>query len=96
MNPIYRHSFVNAFLVTGAIYHTTGNIEGANKIFSIPVLSFRLMMFIPGNCTKIIRHNPAGLFMIVIKNLSGVGEVQPRRMIRNLTYQMTPHIFDLM
>lgn len=33
MNPIYRHSFVNAFLVTGAIYHTTGDIEGANKNF---------------------------------------------------------------
>lgn len=28
MNPIYRHSFVNAFLANGAISHITGNING--------------------------------------------------------------------
>lgn len=28
MNPIYRHSFVNAFLANGAISKTTGNING--------------------------------------------------------------------
>lgn len=43
MNPIYRHSFVNAFLVTGAIYHTTGNIEGANRNF------FYTRTFVPVN-----------------------------------------------
>ena len=30
MNPIYRHSFVNAFLANGAINSSTGNIEGNN------------------------------------------------------------------
>lgn len=30
MNPIYRHSFVNAFLANGAISHITGNINGNN------------------------------------------------------------------
>ena len=30
MNPIYRHSFVNAFLASGAINSSTGNIEGNN------------------------------------------------------------------
>lgn len=33
MNPIYRHSFVNAFLANGAISHTTGNINGNNTNF---------------------------------------------------------------
>lgn len=31
MNPIYRHSFVNAFLANGRISSTTGNINGYNK-----------------------------------------------------------------
>ena len=30
MNPIYRHSFVNAFLANGAISNITGNINGNN------------------------------------------------------------------
>lgn len=30
MNPIYKHSFVNAFLASGAINSSTGNIEGNN------------------------------------------------------------------
>lgn len=33
MNPIYRHSFVNAFLANGKISNTTGNINGNNTIF---------------------------------------------------------------
>ena len=33
MNPIYRHSFVNAFLANGKIINTTGNINGNNTIF---------------------------------------------------------------
>lgn len=33
MNPIYRHSFVNAFLANGKIITTTGNINGNNTIF---------------------------------------------------------------
>lgn len=33
MNPIYRHSFVNAFLANGAISHITGNINGNNTNF---------------------------------------------------------------
>lgn len=33
MNPIYRHSFVNAFLANGKIINTTGNISGNNTIF---------------------------------------------------------------
>lgn len=33
MNPIYRHSFVNAFLANGAIIHTTGNINGNSTKF---------------------------------------------------------------
>ena len=33
MNPIYRHSFVNAFLAGGAISNTTGNINGNNTNF---------------------------------------------------------------
>lgn len=33
MNPIYRHSFVNAFLANGAISHTTGNIDGNSTKF---------------------------------------------------------------
>ena len=33
MNPIYRHSFVNAFLANGAISNTTGNINGNNTNF---------------------------------------------------------------
>lgn len=33
MNPIYRHSFVNAFLTNGAISHTTGNINGNSTKF---------------------------------------------------------------
>lgn len=33
MNPIYRHSFVNAFLANGQIIITTGNINGNNTIF---------------------------------------------------------------
>lgn len=33
MNPIYRHSFVNAFLANGAISSTTGNINGNNTNF---------------------------------------------------------------
>ena len=33
MNPIYRHSFVNAFLANGAISHTTGNINGNSTKF---------------------------------------------------------------
>ena len=33
MNPIYRHSFVNAFLANGAISHTTGNINGNSTMF---------------------------------------------------------------
>lgn len=33
MNPIYRHSFVNAFLANGAISHTTGNINGNSTNF---------------------------------------------------------------
>lgn len=31
MNPIYRHSFVNAFLAKGRICSRTGNINGYNK-----------------------------------------------------------------
>lgn len=31
MNPIYRHSFVNAFLANGRISSRTGNINGYNK-----------------------------------------------------------------
>ena len=33
MNPIYRHSFVNAFLANGAISNTTGNINGNSTKF---------------------------------------------------------------
>lgn len=33
MNPIYRHSFVNAFLANGQIIITTGNINGNNTNF---------------------------------------------------------------
>ena len=33
MNPIYRHSFVNAFLADGAISHITGNITGNSTKF---------------------------------------------------------------
>lgn len=33
MNPIYRHSFVNAFLANGAISHITGNINGNSTNF---------------------------------------------------------------
>lgn len=33
MNPIYRHSFVNAFLANGVISNTTGNINGNNTNF---------------------------------------------------------------
>lgn len=33
MNPIYRHSFVNAFLANGAISHITGNINGDSTKF---------------------------------------------------------------
>lgn len=33
MNPIYRHSFVNAFLANGKISNTTGNINGNNTNF---------------------------------------------------------------
>ena len=33
MNPIYRHSFVNAFLANGEISHTTGNINGNSTKF---------------------------------------------------------------
>ena len=33
MNPIYRHSFVNAFLANGAISHITGNINGNSTYF---------------------------------------------------------------
>lgn len=33
MNPIYRHSFVNAFLANGAINHITGNINGNSTNF---------------------------------------------------------------
>ena len=33
MNPIYRHSFVNAFLVNGEISKTTGYINGNNTDF---------------------------------------------------------------
>lgn len=34
MNPIYRHSFVNAFLANGAISHITGNINGnSTKVY---------------------------------------------------------------
>ena len=33
MNPIYRHSFVNAFLANGAISHTTGDINGNSTKF---------------------------------------------------------------
>ena len=32
MNPIYRHSFVNAFLANGAISHITGNINGNSVV----------------------------------------------------------------
>lgn len=31
MNPIYRHSFVNAFLANGSISSRTGNIDGYDK-----------------------------------------------------------------
>ena len=33
MNPIYRHSFVNAFLANGAISKITGNIDGNSTKF---------------------------------------------------------------
>lgn len=33
MNPIYKHSFVNAFLANGKISNTTGNINGNNTKF---------------------------------------------------------------
>ena len=33
MNPIYRHSFVNAFLANGTISNTTGNINGNDQNF---------------------------------------------------------------
>lgn len=33
MNPIYRHSFVNAFVANGAISHITGNINGNSTKF---------------------------------------------------------------
>lgn len=33
MNPIYRHSFVNAFLANGKISNTTGNINGNDTNF---------------------------------------------------------------
>lgn len=33
MNPIYRHSFVNAFLANGKISNTTGDINGNNANF---------------------------------------------------------------
>ena len=33
MNPIYRHSFVNAFLANGKISNTTGDINGNNTNF---------------------------------------------------------------
>lgn len=33
MNPIYRHSFVNAFLANGKISNTTGDINGNNTDF---------------------------------------------------------------
>lgn len=33
MNPIYRHSFVNAFLANGVISHITGNINGNSTKF---------------------------------------------------------------
>ena len=33
MNPIYRHSFVNAFLANGAISHTTGNISNNTNFY---------------------------------------------------------------
>lgn len=33
MNPIYRHSFVNAFLANGEISHITGNINGNSTKF---------------------------------------------------------------
>lgn len=33
MNPIYRHSFVNAFLANGSISHITGNINGNSTNF---------------------------------------------------------------
>ena len=31
MNPIYRHSFVNALLANGAFASTTGMIDGNNN-----------------------------------------------------------------
>lgn len=33
MNPIYRHSFVNAFLANGSMSHITGNINGNSTNF---------------------------------------------------------------
>lgn len=61
MNPIYRHSFVNAFLANGKIFSTTGNISGNNTIF------YYTRTFVP------VRNvYPRKLFQSYIPNTGGV------------------------
>lgn len=53
MNPIYRHSFVNAFLANGAISNTTGNINGNNTNFYYTRTFVPVGNVYPRNCFRI-------------------------------------------
>ena len=96
MNPIYRHSFVNAFLANGAISNTTGNINGNNTNFYYTRTFVPVGNVYPANCFRITPRKPGGAFTIAIKRLSAVGEATRPPQIRNLTYQAMPHISGLM
>ena len=64
MNPIYRHSFVNALLANGAFASTTGMIDGNNNNY----------FYIPEKYIKVIVPIQEAYFMIVIKNILEGGE----------------------
>ena len=74
MNPIYRHSFVNAFLANGAISHTTGNINGNSTKFYYTRTFVPVGNVYPANCFRISPRNPGAHFTIAIKNYRRLGE----------------------
>lgn len=96
MNPIYRHSFVNAFLANGAISHTTGNINGNSTKFYYTRTFVPVGNVYPRKLFQNFTTQSGGAFYDSNKKIiGGWGSDRPPQ-IRNLTYQAMPHISGLM
>ena len=95
MNPIYRHSFVNAFLANGAISNITGNINGNNTNYYYTRTFIPVSNVYPRKLYQ--NHTPqaGGTFYDSNKKVIGGWGIDPP-LILNLIYRATPHISGLM